>query len=314
LSTGQSLVPVVVDGDGRPELTALRASGWPVTGTSANGVRGPVAVLMVTVDDKALSRLPRDIDNHLTPPLWRVHRAIGVGGDKLVAVVTDDEVEGRVGDEVRAAWEQEYSHILDEVVLLDGARAPVLALHERGLRAALASSGKKRFTDHVIELLDLPDGVLSTVTTSEDAEQSKPSPDILDVALRQAGGRGAVVVGDTSYDVASAARMGAPRVVVRSGGFGVQELPDAGAVLIGGSYSVIYRRHHPSRRRCLREVRPIPHPLWWGVRWCRRPCARWPARKAGIDIGAGTLSEPRVAARNTNSGHSESRSPALSVA
>ncbi|MGB5936008.1 MAG: hypothetical protein WBG76_09100 [Ornithinimicrobium sp.] len=63
LSTGQSLVPVVVDGDGRPELTALRASGWPVTGTSANGVRGPVAVLMVTVDDKALSRLRRDIDN-----------------------------------------------------------------------------------------------------------------------------------------------------------------------------------------------------------------------------------------------------------
>ncbi|WP_299520632.1 HAD family hydrolase [uncultured Serinicoccus sp.] len=168
----------------------------------------------------------------LTPPLWRVHRAIGLGGDKLVAVVTDDDVEDRVGDDLREAWEQEYSRLLDEVVLLDGARDLVLSLHGRGLRVALASSGKKRFTDHVIELLDLPDGVLSTVTTSEDAEQSKPAPDILGVALRRAGGERAILVGDTSYDVASAARMDAPCVVVRSGGFGVQELRDAGAVLV----------------------------------------------------------------------------------
>lgn len=168
----------------------------------------------------------------LTPALWRAHRAIGMGGDKLVAVVTDDEVEARIGDDLRNAWEQEYSRILGEVVLLDGASELVLSLHERGLRVALASSGKKRFTDHIIELLDLPEGVLSTVTTSEDAEQSKPAPDILGVALRRAGGERAVLVGDTPYDVASAARMGAPCVVVRSGGFGVQELRDAGAVLI----------------------------------------------------------------------------------
>lgn len=168
----------------------------------------------------------------LTPPLWRVHRAIGMGGDKLVAVVTDDDVEARLGDDLRARWEQEYSHLLDEVGLLDGARDLVLMLRKRGLRVALASSGKKRFTDHVIELLDLPDDALSTVTTSDDAEQSKPAPDILEVALRQAGGERAILVGDTSYDVASAARMGAPCVAVRSGGFGVQELRDAGAVLI----------------------------------------------------------------------------------
>ncbi len=201
----------------------------------------------------------------LTPPLWRVHRAIGMGGDKLVAVVTDDEVEARVGDEVRASWEKEYSRILDEVVLLDGARDLVLALHERGLRVALASSGKKRFTDYVIELLDLPDGVLSTVTTSEDAEQSKPASDILGVALRRAGGERAVLIGDTSYDVASAARLGAPCVVVRSGGFGVQELRDAGAVLIvdgprdllTADWDGLCRAEPPEGSEDLQE--PLPH-------------------------------------------------------
>ncbi|KUG51913.1 HAD family hydrolase [Serinicoccus chungangensis] len=201
----------------------------------------------------------------LTPPLWRVHRSIGMGGDKLVAVVTDDEVEARVGDDLRQSWEEEYARVLDEVRLLDGARDLVLSLHERGLRVALASSGKKTFTDHVIELLDLPDGVLGTVTTSEDAEQSKPAPDILGVALERAGGERAVLVGDTPYDVASAARMGAPCVVVRSGGFGVQELRDAGAVLIvdgprdlvGADWDQLCRAEPPEGSDDPQE--PLPH-------------------------------------------------------
>lgn len=62
LSTGQSLVRIVVDGDGRTEMSALRARGWPVTRTPADGVRGGVAVLTVAVDDRALSRLRTDID------------------------------------------------------------------------------------------------------------------------------------------------------------------------------------------------------------------------------------------------------------
>lgn len=168
----------------------------------------------------------------LSPALWRVHRAIGMGGDKLVEVVCDAEVERALGEELRAGWEEEYTKVLPEVQLLEGARDLVLSLHRRGLRVALASSGKSRFTDHVIEQLDLPDGVLAAVTSSDAAEQSKPAPDILQVALEESGGSGALLVGDTTYDVASAARMGAPCVAVRSGGFGVQELRDAGAVLV----------------------------------------------------------------------------------
>lgn len=66
LSTGQSLVRVVVDGDGRAEMSALRARGWPVTRTPADGVRGGVAVLTVAVDDSGLARLRADLDR-VTP-------------------------------------------------------------------------------------------------------------------------------------------------------------------------------------------------------------------------------------------------------
>lgn len=171
----------------------------------------------------------------LTPPLWQVHRAIGMGGDKLVGAVAGDDVEERSGDGLRERWEEEYERLLPEIVLLPGARDLVLLLSGRGVRVALASSGKARFTDHVVGLLDLPEGTLAGTTSSDDAEHSKPEPDILSSALEAAGGTSAVVVGDTTYDVTAAARMGAPCVALLSGGFGRVELEDAGAVHVAGT-------------------------------------------------------------------------------
>ncbi len=44
----------------------------------------------------------------ITLPVWRLHRAIGMGGDKLVAAVAGDDVEKRLGDDLRDAWESEF--------------------------------------------------------------------------------------------------------------------------------------------------------------------------------------------------------------
>ncbi len=166
----------------------------------------------------------------LHPPVWRIHRTIGMGGDKLVAAVAGEDAESEHGDALRSAWEEEYDALLPEVRLLPGARELVLALAGRGLTVTLATSGKQRFTEHVLEQLDLPEGTLSARTSSEEVEQSKPAPDLLARTLEDSGGRSAVVVGDTVYDVAAAARLGAPCVAVRTGGFGDDELTSAGAV------------------------------------------------------------------------------------
>lgn len=175
---------------------------------------------------RAFSRLD------LHPPVWRVHRTIGMGGDKLVAEVAGEEVEADHGDALRQAWEEEYDALLPEVGLLPGARELVLALADRGLTVTLATSGKDRFTEHVLRQLDLPEGTLAAGASSEEVEESKPAPDVVARAIEQAGGTAAVMVGDTPYDVAAAARVGAPCVAVRTGGFGDQELLDAGAVLV----------------------------------------------------------------------------------
>ena len=54
-------------------------------------------------------------------PLWRIHRTVGMGGDKLVAQVAGDDVEERHGDDLRDRWREEYVEIKAEVVPLAGA-------------------------------------------------------------------------------------------------------------------------------------------------------------------------------------------------
>lgn len=74
LSTGQSLVRIVVDGDGDAEMVALRTCGWPITRELADGVNGRVAVLTVAVDDVALARLRTDIDRSVPTGFETIER------------------------------------------------------------------------------------------------------------------------------------------------------------------------------------------------------------------------------------------------
>ena len=160
-----------------------------------------------------------------------IHRAIGMGGDRLVAAVAGDEVEERHGDAIRARWEQEYDAMVGETRLFDGATDLLDGLREAGLKVVLASSSIPRHAEHALELLDAEKRA-DAWTTSEDAEESKPDPDLLDEALAKVGGGRAVMVGDAVWDVAAATRRGDPTIGLLSGGSGRQELLDAGAVAV----------------------------------------------------------------------------------
>ena len=170
--------------------------------------------------------------HQVVQPLWRIHRTVGMGGDKLVAAVAGDEVEERVGDSLRTAWREEYVAIKTEVDPLPGAAGLVRALVAAGYTVALASSGDPEFADEALDDLDIRDQV-ALLTTSEDAEESKPEPDLIGVTLdRLDGVRRAVMIGDTPYDVESAHRAGLGCIGLRSGGYSEAELADAGAVLV----------------------------------------------------------------------------------
>jgi HAD superfamily hydrolase (TIGR01509 family) len=169
-----------------------------------------------------------------TFPVWRIHRLIGMGGDQLVAALGGDDVEARIGDEARQRWVQEADPLMAEVALLPGARELIVALKERGRRVVLASSGKPHHVERALDLLDVR-GIVDGWTTSEDVEATKPAPDLLQVALKKIGepvDAPSVVVGDSVYDVLAAKNAGMPAIVLRSGGFGDDELRTAGAAAI----------------------------------------------------------------------------------
>jgi len=167
-------------------------------------------------------------------PVWRIHRLIGMGGDQLVAALGGDDVEERIGDAARERWVEEIDPMMGETALLPGARELIVALKERGHRVVLASSGKPHHVDRALDLLDARD-LADAWTTSDDVERTKPAPDLLHVALEKLGepvDAPSVVIGDSVYDVEAAKNAGMPAIVVRSGGFGDDELRDAGAVSI----------------------------------------------------------------------------------
>jgi HAD superfamily hydrolase (TIGR01509 family) len=124
--------------------------------------------------------------------------------------------------------------MLGEIAVLPGARPFLEELRRRGHRVVLASSGKPEHVDHWLDLLRARD-LAEAWTTSDDVDSTKPAPDLLQVALKKIGAPAdarSVVVGDSVYDVEAAKNAGMPAVVVRSGGFGDDELRDAGAVAI----------------------------------------------------------------------------------
>lgn len=170
-------------------------------------------------------------DVGITVPVWRTHRAIGMGGDRLVAAVTDDAVEAKHGDDVRAAWSERFQPMLDEIVPLDGARELLVTLRDHGYAVVLASSGKPEHVDHYLDLLAAKD-IVAGWTTAEDVESTKPAPDLLAVAMKKAPADHAVTIGDSVWDCEAAGRLGVPAVAVLTGGFGEAELTAAGAVSV----------------------------------------------------------------------------------
>jgi HAD superfamily hydrolase (TIGR01549 family) len=162
--------------------------------------------------------------------MWRVHRHIGMGGDQLVRALVGDDVERRLGDELRAASRDEFAPLRDECEPLAGARELVEELAGRGLRVVLASSSNEDDLTFFLERLGVEDIV--QYTTADDVARSKPHPDVVEAALEKAGTRDAVMVGDSRWDVEAAARAGLPTVCVITGGWSEQELRDAGAVAV----------------------------------------------------------------------------------
>ncbi len=159
---------------------------------------------------------------------------IGKGGDELMPVFLDAATLERDG----AAISQRRGEILHADYLHRVTGFPqVRALFERlladGKQVALASSAKGDELEHykrVVGIEDLP----MVQTSADDAERSKPHPDIFVAALDRLGivADEAIVIGDTGYDAEAAGKAGMRCIGLTCGGFDEAGLRKAGCVAI----------------------------------------------------------------------------------
>jgi phosphoglycolate phosphatase-like HAD superfamily hydrolase len=107
-------------------------------------------------------------------------------------------------------------------------------LQQDGKRVVLASSAKQDELNHFKKVTNIAD-LLEGETSADDAEKSKPEPDIFLAAIKEGGNpdpKEAIVVGDTPYDATAAAKANLKTIGLLCGGFPEQGLKDAGCVAI----------------------------------------------------------------------------------
>jgi HAD superfamily hydrolase (TIGR01509 family) len=165
-------------------------------------------------------------------PAGRVRPLIGMGGDKLLPMLLGVESEtdaGRAFSERRArVFHERYVPHLQPT---PGAKDLVKRLSTEGFRMIIATSAREEELNAMLEQVGLDD-LIEQKTSANDAESSKPDPDIIKAALEKASlsPKTAILLGDTPYDIEAAARASVPTVALLCGGWDTEALRGAIAI------------------------------------------------------------------------------------
>jgi len=166
------------------------------------------------------------------PPFEKVRSLIGMGGDKLVPELTqipDGDPRAEKLSERRAEIFKE--HYLPRLRGFPDVRALMEKIVARGVRLVIATSAKKEEVDPLLRIAGIED-LIDKKTSGDDAENSKPDPDIVSAAIERAKVRPdqALMLGDTPYDMEAATKAGVEVIAVRSGGWTDEHLGGAIAI------------------------------------------------------------------------------------
>jgi HAD superfamily hydrolase (TIGR01509 family) len=168
-------------------------------------------------------------------PLEEIRAQIGKGGDQLLPVFFSQDELARRGEAIEAYRSDLYRRkYLRGVRPFPRVRELLEALRRRGVRIALASSAKGDELEMYERMLHIED-LVEAETSADDAERSKPYPDIFQAAMKRLGApdpRRTLAVGDSPWDAIAAGRTGVRTIGVLCGGFLEEDLRKAGCIAI----------------------------------------------------------------------------------
>lgn len=167
-------------------------------------------------------------------PFEKVRPLIGMGGDKVLPetlhIAKDSDEGKKISQRRKEIFKTRY---LPTVNAFPQAKALLEHMHAQGLKLAIATSAEP---DELQELLEVIGPHVADLfefeTTSKDAKNSKPSPDVMQVALQRTGfsAHNVLMLGDTPYDIEAAAKVQVGTIAFRSGGWKDRDLIQAVAV------------------------------------------------------------------------------------
>lgn len=164
----------------------------------------------------------------------RIFVEIGKGGDNLVPDILGDQADAADGDALRAEQPKAYAKLAKErgLKVLRGAVELIQAIRKRGLKTVLATSSNASQLETTEQASGVPwRKLIGELVTADDAERSKPAPDIITAAYQKLKMSPAqcAMVGDTPHDAESAKHAGVVLLGVTAGGHKPAPLLDAGA-------------------------------------------------------------------------------------
>ena len=169
--------------------------------------------------------------------VWRIHRKIGMSGGLFTAQLLREtgrlEIGAALVERLRERHALAYLEHAASVRPLPGARELLAALSSGGIRWAIATSGRMETAAAGLATLGV-DPASTPVVTRDQVKHAKPDPDLFLAASERLGGpiETAIVVGDSIWDMLAAARCRALGVGLLSGGYGADELRQAGAIRV----------------------------------------------------------------------------------
>jgi HAD superfamily hydrolase (TIGR01509 family) len=162
----------------------------------------------------------------------QVRRMIGMGGDKVLPQLTGLEEDSDEGSRLLDRRGEIFrSRYLSTLSAMPGAVALVERLRDDGRKLVIATSASAEDLKPLLKQVGL-EWLEEDATDSDDADASKPEPDIIEAALKKTGAAASevVLIGDTPYDVKAAARAGVRTLALECGGWSAADLDDAAEV------------------------------------------------------------------------------------
>ncbi|HEX9572162.1 MAG TPA: HAD family hydrolase [Burkholderiales bacterium] len=164
--------------------------------------------------------------------VWRIHRRIGMSGGLFLKALERELgmglTEGQA-ERLRQSHAKALLKRLDQIRPLPGARELLTTLSSMRVPWAVATSGSEITARPTLAMLGIPEG--APVVTRDQVAYAKPNPDLFLAAAERLGvpPGDCFVVGDSIWDLLAAQRAGSLGVGLLSGGYGREELEQAGA-------------------------------------------------------------------------------------